>query len=89
LATAEARAIQAVRNDSAIQAKLQGTGMSWGALKYFIKDAALPSTMDDADQVAYNMVPKVMNAIYGPQNTAWHGFKNNGKTWIKKGSRPA
>ena len=89
LANAEARAIQAVRNDSAIQAKLQGAGMSWGALLYFIKDAALPATMDDAGQVAYNMVPKVMNSIYGPQNTGWHGFKNNGKTWIKKGPSPS
>jgi hypothetical protein len=89
LAKAEESAIQAVRNDPAIQAKLQGAGMSWGALLHFIKGAALPSTMDDAVQVAYNMVPKVMNAIYGPQNTGWHGFKNNGKTWIKKGPRPS
>jgi len=89
LANAEVRAIQAVRNAPDIQVKLQGAGMSWGSLLYFIKDAALPQTMDDAAQVAYNMVPKVMSAVYGPQNTGWHGFKNNGKTWIKKGPRPA
>ena len=44
--------------------------------------------MDDGWQVAYNTVPKVLNAIYGPQNQEWHTFKNDGKTWVKKGRKP-
>src|SRR5262249_16456603 len=87
LAKVEARAIAVVCEDSDVRARLDGEGVPWGILNKIIKERALPSTMDDAYRVAYNLVPKVLDAIYGPQNQRWHSFKRDGKTWVKSGTR--
>jgi len=88
LATIEVNARRAVENSSGVRQQIEGDGMSWGMLRNFIKDQAVPSNMDDGMQVAYNMVPKVLNALYGQQNQGWYAFKHDGKTWVKRGRKP-
>lgn len=89
LAVAETRAIAIVREAGDVRARIEGEGVAWGVLNKVIKERALPPTMDDAYRVAYNLVPKVLDAIYGPQNQHWHSFKRDGKTWVKTGQRPS
>jgi hypothetical protein len=45
----------------------------------------LPEHLEDRRQFAYNLMPKAMNAVFGPQPTAWETFKNPSTraTWIR------
>jgi uncharacterized protein len=85
IATRAKRALEAAGD---IRNQLESTGIPWGTVQKFIMNRVVPANMDDGWQVAYNTVPKVLNAIYGPQNQEWHTFKNDGKTWVKKGRKP-
>ena len=89
LETIEARATAAVRADTNILAQLNGDGLRWGLLQRFIFENALLQSMDGGfDNVAYNMVRRVLDAIYGPQGQGWHSFKREGKAWVKVGPLP-
>lgn len=89
LESIEQHAIAALRADNVVRGKLEGEGILWSAVRNYIKDCAVPANMDDALQVAYNMVPKVLDAVYGPQNQGWHSFRRDGKTWVKTGPKPS
>ncbi len=79
LGTFEARAINALRDDTALRARLQGDGVPWGELKGFLADQ-LPPTLDDRDKIAYQLVAKAMADIFGRQGETWHTEKRPGKT---------
>lgn len=87
LANIEMAAVEVVRNSDEVRQQLEGPGMAWGTLQRLIKEQAVPAKMDDSFQIAYGMVPKVLTAIYGQQNQSWHSFKQDGKTWVKKGRK--
>lgn len=85
MANIEQRAIEALRGDDDIRRKLESPdGMPWYGVQQFLMDH-LPEHLEDRRQFAYNLVSKAINAVYGPQPTAWHTFKNpaTGKTWIR------
>jgi len=87
LAVYENTAIEALRTDNDLMAKIRGQGVAWGTLKAFLANA-LPSTLDDRDQLAYNLIPKALNRILGVQNQAWHSFRNperNNTSYVKAG----
>jgi hypothetical protein len=91
LETVEARSVAAVRADAGIAAQLNGEGIRWGQLQRFIFERAQLQAMDGGfDNVAYNMVRRVLDSIYGPQNEGWHSFKKpgDGRAWLKTGPRP-
>ncbi len=47
--------------------------------------------MEDKDQLAYDLVPKALNEILGPQDTVWHSFRNehrDNKMYVKVGANP-
>ena len=51
----------------------------------------MPDTLEDRNQLAYDLVPKAMNQVFGPQDEGWHSFKNeerNFKTYVKLGRNP-
>src|SRR5690606_4300075 len=78
-------AIDAKRRDSDIRKKIESaSGMPWYGVQQFLIDH-LPEHLEDRRQFAYNLVSKAMNAVFGPQPTAWETFKNptTGKTWIR------
>ena len=88
LAEIEARGKRALQASAEIKAQLETTGMLWGKFQQFVQEKAVPPNTDDRWQVAYNTVPKVLNAVFGPQNQGWHTFKSDGKTWVKAGRKP-
>lgn len=85
MANMEQRAIEALRADNEIRQKLESAnGMPWYGVQHFLIDH-LPQHLEDRRQFAYNLVSKALNAVFGPQTTAWETFKNptTGKTWIR------
>ena len=70
--------------ESRLMAKLNSPeGAAWGAIKRFFLDH-LPQELDDRDQLAYHLVPKVMTRIFGPQRERWESYKKNATTYVKK-----
>jgi len=86
----EARAIEELRGDNALMSRLRDSGVAWGSLKAFLREN-LPETLEDRDNIAYNLVPKALDEIIGPQNDAWHAYRNserNNTTYVRVG-RPS
>lgn len=82
MATIERQAIEALRSNTDIRQKVESPdGIPWYGVQIYIMDN-LPEHLEDRRQFAYNLVSKVMNAVYGP---SWETFKNprTGKTWIR------
>jgi hypothetical protein len=86
-ASLEDRAIEALERDADMIARLKSSGVPWGALNAFI-EKELPEELEDRRQIAYRLVPKAMDRIFGADG-GWHTFKNpqTGKTWIKAGTQ--
>lgn len=85
MANIEARAIDVLRSHHETNSRLQSKdGLPWRAIQEVLKNA-LPEQLDDRDQIAYNLVPKALNSIFGPQDTAWESHKHptSGKTWVR------
>jgi hypothetical protein len=86
----EARAVNAVNADAKLLAQLKDEGLRWGQLQYFIFEKAQLQAMDRGfEDVAYNMVRRVLDKVCGPRNQGWHSFRQDGKTWVKRGPRPS
>jgi DNA helicase HerA-like ATPase len=87
LGSYEDAAIQAFRADSEIIEKLRRNGMPWRGVLERLKNA-LPDVLSDRDQIAYGMVPKAMNAVFGSQPAGWRTEKRPRRsgsgftTWI-------
>ncbi|HHY35858.1 MAG TPA: ATP-binding protein [Firmicutes bacterium] len=73
------RAFGRVKQDADFMRKLRTTGVAWGSLKVKIKNA-LPPTLDDVDQFAYNLVREFLNDELGPEGEGWESFKNERNT---------
>lgn len=75
-------ATSAIKNDPSAMEKLRSDGIPWGALNRIVAQA-LPDTVDDKYQFAYECVPPALNNIFGP--AGWDTFKNevSGKKWVK------
>ena len=86
LRSIEARAIREF-SESEWKERVQTDGAAWGGLKAFFLEV-LPDDLDDRDNMAYQLVPKALNQIFGQQNTGWHTFKNSstGTNWVKAGT---
>jgi hypothetical protein len=79
LTDVEAAAVEALRSDQDFLERLQRNGLPWRGVQERLKDA-LPANLPDRDAVAYALVPTAMNAIIGPQGTAWTTVKRPAKT---------
>ncbi len=83
----ENSAIDALSNDKHFIDKLQKYGTPWRGIQEALK-GTLPEHLSDRSNIAYKLVPKAMNAIFGKQNTAWKTEKRPSKsgngetTWI-------
>ena len=77
------RAVEALRESNHF-AKIQSDGMAWGGLNAFLKEI-LPEALDDRNAVVYNLVPKVLNELFGLQDEGWETFTPGGRTstWIR------
>jgi hypothetical protein len=91
LGTFEARAMGALRADLGLRGRLQAEGVPWGELMGYLA-GQLPETLDNRDNIAYQLVAKAMVDIFGRQGEAWHTEKKPGKTgrivtFVKLGRR--
>ena len=86
LAVYEDNAIEGLRHNSDLMTKIRGEGVAWGSVRAFFL-TVLPTTLDDRENLAYNLVRKSLDKILGPQNQAWHSFKHpeRNTTYVKAG----
>ena len=79
----ETRAAEALRESEHIE-KLHSDGFPWGGLNAFVEEH-VPEDWDDRSTVAYNLVPKVLNELFGPQGEAWESFTPDGRKtrWVR------
>ena len=79
------RVINELRSDVHLMTKLESSdGAAWGSVKAFFTEH-LPEYLDDRDNLAYRLVKKAMDEIFGPQYQAWESFKNpSGTMYIRK-----
>ncbi|TXH39938.1 MAG: DUF87 domain-containing protein [Burkholderiaceae bacterium] len=85
MANIELQAIEALTSNSEIRKKIESDeGIPWYGVQKFLMDSVLVH-VEDRQQLAYNMLPKVLDAVYGAQGRSWETFKNpnTGKTWIR------
>lgn len=74
LASIEQVAIDALRQDEVMMAKLNSKdGVAWGSLKAFFLDH-LPKELDDRDTIAFRLPKKALNDLLG--EGAWDSYKN-------------
>ncbi|MBP6473047.1 MAG: DUF87 domain-containing protein [Chloroflexi bacterium] len=88
----ESAAIEALRTNDRLMGWIQGThGAVWSAIQSFLI-GLLPEMLDDRNEIAYQLVPKAMFAIFGPQNEKWHTVRkvwyDRERTFIKAGPAP-
>jgi hypothetical protein len=80
-------AIQALASDQKLINNLQNKGVPWRGVQECLKEA-LPEQLEDRNEVAYKLVPKAMDIVFGEQNSAWKTEKRTSKsgqgqtTWI-------
>ena len=83
----EEAAIEAFNSDKQLINKLQKHGVPWRGVQESLKEA-LPEHVTDRNNIAYKLVPKAMNTVFGKQNTAWKTEKRPSKsgngqtTWV-------
>lgn len=86
------KAIETLRGDDDFWRSFNGDGITWGVVKYKLKES-LPDSIEDRDDLAYQMVVEALDEIVGPQDQAWHTekkiVKSSGKekVWIVKGPK--
>jgi len=83
----EQKAIQALRNDQQFNQKIHAEGVAWGWIGYFLKNQFPPILeAQEREERAFRIARKALDEILGPQNEAWHSFKNReNKTYVKAG----
>ena len=88
IGTIEQRLIEEFRQDRDAERELNSRGMPWGGLKRYFLDR-LPPELENRDDVAYRLVAKAMNRVYGSQDEDWHTFRHpeRGTTWVRLGPR--
>jgi len=87
MANIEEWAIEALRADAKLIARLESAeGAAWGSIRAFFLEQ-LPPLLDDREQLAYRLVKKAMDRIYGLQEQSWETYKNqqrNNVTYIRR-----
>jgi hypothetical protein len=83
----EVAAIEALGSDQQFLNKLINYGVPWRGVQERIKEE-LPEQLNDRNNIAYRLVPKALDAVFGEQHTAWKTEKRPSKsgegetTWI-------
>ena len=76
MANIEQQVIDALRADAQLIAKIESTeGAAWGSIKAFFH-RQLPAHLDDRDTLAYRLVKKALDHIYGPQDQGWEQYRH-------------
>ncbi len=70
LGSYEGAAIKAFRSDHQFLERLRRYGVPWRGVQERLKEE-LPDLLSDRDRIAYGLVPKAMDAVFGQQETVW------------------
>jgi len=87
LGSYQGEVIKAFRADRQFLEKLRRYGVPWRGVQERLK-GELPNRLSDRDKVAYGLVPKAMEAVFGQQEVAWKTERRPSKsgsgytTWI-------
>lgn len=80
-------AVEALRMDDAFMRDIEERGIPWGRVKSLIVEV-LPESVDDRQQLAYNLIVPVINIILGPKDQGWHSYKSDkGSSYMRKGPK--
>jgi hypothetical protein len=76
----------AISHDQKIMGDLDADGTPWGALNACIQKK-LPSTVANPRDVAFHLVARTLNDLFG--TNGWHSFasERTGSRWVKKGPK--
>nr|WP_273888500.1 hypothetical protein [Rubrobacter naiadicus] len=87
--TYERNAIQALRAADDLLERIRNGRVAFGTVKAFLKER-LPDTLEGRDQLAYDLVPKALNEIFGSQDEAWHSYRNEQRKtkYVRAGGDP-
>jgi hypothetical protein len=83
----EDAAIKAFKSDGQFVDKLRSDGKPWRGVQERLKEE-LPDLLSDRDKIAYGLVPKAMDAVFGRQGVKWKTERRPAKsgggltTWI-------
>jgi uncharacterized protein len=78
----EMLAVEAVRkNTKMMDWMVNEHGVNWWRLQTFLMDL-LPETIDDRQDFAYNLIPRVLDQVFGKQGEKWHTYR---KVWEDSG----
>ena len=86
MAVYRARAILAVRgHEKAMEYLNSPQGLAWGFLRAIIRDA-LPSEVDNVDQLAYNLVRPILDELLGEQDVYWETYQHETRqtTYVRR-----
>jgi len=90
---AKQKAIESLRNDQEFHRSIEQNGIPWGIVVGKLKDA-LPESIEDRNQFAYDLVVEAMADIIGDQDSKWHTTRRRARSsgrdimWIVKGPKP-
>ncbi len=77
----EQRAIEALAKNPTFTEQIEAGRIPWGLVIGMLKDS-LPPTLSDRDSIAYNLVPRAMNEILGPQDKGWTTERKGAKSTL-------
>lgn len=87
MANIEQQVIDALQTNNQLIEKIESSeGAAWGSVKAFFMEH-LPTHLDDRNQLAYQLVKKAMDRIYGVQDQYWEAYRNpdrNHTTYVRK-----
>nr|VFJ48322.1 MAG: protein of unknown function DUF87 [Candidatus Kentron sp. FM]VFJ52348.1 MAG: protein of unknown function DUF87 [Candidatus Kentron sp. FM]VFK09598.1 MAG: protein of unknown function DUF87 [Candidatus Kentron sp. FM] len=75
MAGIEQQAIEALQADTELMEKIESPeGAAWGSIRAFFLEHLPMHLKDDRGQLAYHMVRKAMDSIYGRQEENWEAY---------------
>lgn len=75
MALLQRAAVRWLSDDTDLRARIEGSGVAWGAIKAKFRDR-IPATFEDPDQRAHELVPGTLTAVYGERGHGWHAYKH-------------
>jgi hypothetical protein len=80
LEVSKLKAVQTLKKDHDLSGRIQSEeGIAYGLIVQKIKET-MPEIGPDKQTTAYNLVPDVLNELYGPQDEGWHSYRNPAKS---------
>jgi len=76
MANIEQRVFDALRADATLIQKVESSdGAAWGSIKAFFLEH-LPEHLDDRNNLAFQLVKKALDQLYGPQDQGWEQYRH-------------